>query len=72
MDKLAATTPSFNVQRLPAADGQAFVRPGHPARLFRPTSTLALVNGKRRHRSCGAGRSRPARRRPGRPRHERH
>ena len=59
MDKLAATTPSFNVQRLPAADGQAFVRPA-TLRGLSPDQTLVLVNGKRRHRSAvlGAGGSR--------------
>jgi iron complex outermembrane receptor protein len=54
MDKLAATTPSFNVQRLPAADGQAFVRPA-TLRGLSPDETLVLVNGKRRHRSAVLG-----------------
>ena len=54
MDKLAATTPSFNVQRLPAADGQAFVRPA-TLRGLSPDQTLVLVNGKRRHRSAVLG-----------------
>ena len=54
MTKLAATTPSFNVQRLPAADGQAFVRPA-TLRGLSPDQTLVLVNGKRRHRSAVLG-----------------
>ena len=54
MDKLAAATPSFNVQRLPAADGQAFVRPA-TLRGLSPDQTLVLVNGKRRHRSAVLG-----------------
>ncbi len=54
MNKLAATTPSFNVQRLPAADGQAFVRPA-TLRGLSPDQTLVLVNGKRRHRSAVLG-----------------
>ncbi|MDB5457652.1 MAG: TonB-dependent receptor [Caulobacter sp.] len=54
MDKLAATTPSFNVQRLPAADGQAFARPA-TLRGLSPDQTLVLVNGKRRHRSAVLG-----------------
>ncbi|MFN3522274.1 MAG: TonB-dependent receptor plug domain-containing protein [Phenylobacterium sp.] len=54
MDKLAATTPSFNVQRLPTADGQQFVRPA-TLRGLSPDQTLVLVNGKRRHRSAFLG-----------------
>ncbi|WP_374569978.1 TonB-dependent receptor plug domain-containing protein [Phenylobacterium sp.] len=54
MDKLAATTPSFNVQRLPMADGQVFVRPA-TLRGLSPDQTLVLVNGKRRHRSALLG-----------------
>ena len=54
MNKLQATTPSFNVQRLPAADGQAFVRPA-TLRGLSPDQTLVMVNGKRRHRSAALG-----------------
>ncbi len=54
MNKLQATTPSFNVQRLPAADGQAFVRPA-TLRGLSPDQTLVMVNGKRRHRSAVLG-----------------
>lgn len=54
MDKLAATVPSFNVQRLPAADGLAFVRPA-TLRGLSADQTLVLVNGKRRHRSAVLG-----------------
>jgi iron complex outermembrane receptor protein len=54
MNKLQATTPSFNVQRLPAADGQAFVRPA-TLRGLSPDQTLVMVNGKRRHRSSVLG-----------------
>ena len=53
---LARQLPSFNVQRLPAADGQAFVRPAS-LRGLSPDHTLVMVNGKRYHRSAllGAG-----------------
>lgn len=54
MEKLVAAVPSFNVQRLPAADGQAFVRPA-TLRGLSPDQTLVLVNGKRRHRSALLG-----------------
>lgn len=54
MEKLVAATPSFNVQRLPAADGQAFVRPA-TLRGLSPDQTLVLINGKRRHRSALLG-----------------
>ncbi|MCI4654493.1 TonB-dependent receptor plug domain-containing protein, partial [Sphingomonas aquatilis] len=48
---LAQLLPSFNVQRLPAADGQAFVRPA-TLRGLSADQTLVLVNGKRYHRSA--------------------
>ncbi|WP_312163446.1 TonB-dependent receptor [Phenylobacterium sp.] len=54
MEKLVAAVPSFNVQRLPAADGQAFVRPA-TLRGLSPDQTLVLINGKRRHRSALLG-----------------
>ncbi|MDG5497451.1 TonB-dependent receptor [Niveispirillum sp. BGYR6] len=54
VDALAQAIPSFNVQRLPAADGQAFVRPAR-LRGLSPDQTLVLVNGKRRHRSALLG-----------------
>jgi len=54
MDKLTATTPSFNVQRMPTADGQQFVRPA-TLRGLSPDQTLVLINGKRRHRSAFLG-----------------
>ncbi|HEX2671519.1 MAG TPA: TonB-dependent receptor [Polyangiaceae bacterium] len=50
-DKLAATVPSFNVQRLPLADGAIFNRPA-TLRGLSPDQTLVLINGKRRHRSA--------------------
>jgi iron complex outermembrane recepter protein len=53
-DVLARLLPSFNVQRLPAADGQAFVRPAS-LRSLSPDHTLVLVNGKRYHRSALLG-----------------
>ncbi|GGO93601.1 TonB-dependent receptor plug domain-containing protein [Stakelama pacifica] len=53
-DGLAELLPSFNVQRLPAADGQAFVRPA-TLRGLSPDETLVLVNGKRFHRSALLG-----------------
>ena len=53
-DKLARTLPSFNIQRLPAADGLAFVRPA-TLRGLSPDQTLVLVNGKRYHRSALLG-----------------
>src|SRR3546814_543858 len=48
-DTLAQLLPSFNVQRLPSADGLAFVRPA-TLRGLSPDQTLVLVNGKRYHR----------------------
>jgi len=51
---LARQLPSFNVQRLPAADGLAFVRPAS-LRGLSPDQTLVLVNGKRYHRSALLG-----------------
>ncbi len=53
-DSLAQLLPSFNVQRLPAADGLAFVRPA-TLRGLSPDQTLVLVNGKRYHRSALLG-----------------
>jgi len=53
-DVLARRLPSFNVQRLPAADGLAFVRPA-TLRGLSPDQTLVLVNGKRYHRSALLG-----------------
>ncbi|MFA7439646.1 MAG: TonB-dependent receptor [Sphingomonadaceae bacterium] len=50
-DVLARLTPSFNVQRLPANDGLAFVRPAR-LRNLSPDHTLVLVNGRRFHRSA--------------------
>jgi len=50
-DKLALTVPSFNVQRLPLADGAIFNRPA-TLRGLSPDQTLVLINGKRRHRSA--------------------
>ncbi|MDD1450275.1 TonB-dependent receptor plug domain-containing protein [Sphingomonas sp. H160509] len=52
-DTLAQLLPSFNVQRLPAADGQAFVRPA-TLRGLSADQTLVLINGKRYHRSAPA------------------
>jgi len=54
MDTLAQLVPSFNVQRLPLADGQIYVRPAR-LRNLSPDHTLVLVNGKRRHRSALLG-----------------
>ncbi len=48
--QLAATVPSFNVQRLPLADGAIFNRPA--TLRGSPDQTLVLINGKRRHRSA--------------------
>lgn len=53
-DTLAQLLPSFNVQRLPAADGQAFVRPA-TLRGLSADQTLVLLNGKRYHRSALLG-----------------
>jgi iron complex outermembrane recepter protein len=54
LDSLAQLVPSFNVQRLPMADGQIFVRPAR-LRSLSPDQTLVLINGKRRHRSAFLG-----------------
>ena len=54
MDTLALLVPSFNVRRLPMADGAVFVRPA-TLRNLSPDHTLVLVNGKRRHRSALLG-----------------
>ncbi len=53
-DVLTTLAPSFNVQRLPMADGLVFVRPA-TLRGLSPDHTLVLVNGKRRHRSALLG-----------------
>jgi iron complex outermembrane receptor protein len=53
-DVLAQLVPSYVVQRLPAADGQAFVRPA-TLRGLSPDQTLVLVNGRRFHRSALLG-----------------
>jgi len=53
-DNLAQLLPSFTIQRLPAADGQAFVRPAS-LRGLSADQTLVLVNGKRYHRSALLG-----------------
>lgn len=53
-DTLAQLLPAFNVQRLPAADGQAFVRPA-TLRGLSADQTLVLLNGKRYHRSALLG-----------------
>ena len=53
-DVLAQLVPSFNVQRLPLADGQVFVRPAS-LRNLSPDQTLVLINGKRLHRSALLG-----------------
>lgn len=50
-NKLQATVPSYNVKRLPLADGAIFVRPAS-LRGLSPDQTLVLLNGKRRHRSA--------------------
>lgn len=50
-DKLAASVPSFNVQRMPGGDGAIFMRPAS-LRNLSPDQTLVLVNGHRRHRSA--------------------
>ncbi len=54
MDSLAQIVPSFNVQRLPLADGLVFVRPA-TLRNLSPDQTLVLVNGRRLHRSALLG-----------------
>ncbi|CCA90110.1 TonB-dependent siderophore receptor [Novosphingobium sp. PP1Y] len=53
-DTLAQLLPSYNIQRLPAADGQAFVRPA-TLRGLSADQTLVLLNGKRYHRSALLG-----------------
>jgi iron complex outermembrane receptor protein len=53
-DALAQVVPSFNVQRLPLADGLVFVRPA-TLRNLSPDQTLVLINGKRLHRSALLG-----------------
>ncbi|MGA2448595.1 MAG: TonB-dependent receptor plug domain-containing protein, partial [Polyangiaceae bacterium] len=50
-DKIAATVPSYSVQRLPLSDGAIFNRPA-TLRGLSPDQTLVLINGKRRHRSA--------------------
>jgi iron complex outermembrane receptor protein len=60
-DVLAQLVPSYNVQRLPMADGQVFVRPA-TLRSLSPDQTLVLLNGKRFHRSALLGIARIARR----------
>lgn len=54
VDALAQVVPSFNVQRLPLADGQIFVRPA-TLRNLSPDQTLVLINGRRLHRSALLG-----------------
>lgn len=53
-DVLAQLVPSYNVQRLPMADGQVFVRPA-TLRSLSPDQTLVLLNDKRFHRSALLG-----------------
>jgi iron complex outermembrane recepter protein len=54
VDTLAQLVPSFNVQRLPSADGSQFVRPAR-LRGLSPDHTLVLINGKRFHRAAFIG-----------------
>ncbi|MBR9805987.1 MAG: TonB-dependent receptor [Alphaproteobacteria bacterium] len=54
MDTLSQLVPSFNVKRLPMADGQVFVRPAS-LRSLSADHTLVLINGKRMHRSALLG-----------------
>ena len=49
--KLQSVVPSYNVRRIPTADGSIFVRPA-TLRNLSPDHTLVLVNGKRFHRSA--------------------
>jgi iron complex outermembrane receptor protein len=49
--KLQSLVPSFNVRRIPTADGSIFVRPAS-LRNLSPDHTLVLVGGKRFHRSA--------------------
>jgi iron complex outermembrane receptor protein len=50
-NKLQAVVPSYNVRRIPTADGSIFVRPA-TLRNLSPDHTLVLVNGRRFHRSA--------------------
>ncbi len=50
-NKLQSVVPSYNVRRIPTADGNIFVRPA-TLRNLSPDHTLVLVNGKRFHRSA--------------------
>jgi len=50
-NKLQAIVPSYTVRRQPLADGAIYVRPAS-LRGLSPDQTLALVNGKRLHRSA--------------------
>ena len=50
-DTLTKLTPALSTQRLPIADGTAFVRPV-VLRNLAPDQTLVLVEGTRRHRSA--------------------
>ncbi|MBU3020349.1 TonB-dependent siderophore receptor [Aestuariibacter sp. A3R04] len=54
LDSMAQLVPSFNVKRLPMADGQVFVRPAS-LRGLSSDHTLVLINGKRLHRSALLG-----------------
>lgn len=49
--KLQALVPSYNVRRIPTADGSIFVRPA-TLRNLSPDHTLVLIDGKRFHRSA--------------------
>ena len=49
--KLQAVVPSYNVRRIPTADGSIFVRPA-TLRNLSPDHTLVLINGRRFHRSA--------------------
>jgi iron complex outermembrane receptor protein len=49
--KLQAMVPSYNVRRIPTADGSIFVRPA-TLRNLSPDHTLVLINGRRFHRSA--------------------
>jgi iron complex outermembrane receptor protein len=49
--KLQAVVPSYNVRRIPTADGSIFVRPA-TLRNLSPDHTLVLIDGKRFHRSA--------------------
>jgi iron complex outermembrane recepter protein len=54
IDKMAEIAPSFNVRRLPMADGSVYVRPA-TLRGLSPDQTLVLIDGKRQHRSAFLG-----------------